>query len=120
MYSFNLRPLLAMRTAHGWLPSKNVPAAFYSLRVAARNSEPVTLVLVNGVRLTDLSLRTLNAFLVYGNLRFNPYAMPWFEFAELINLRTLAPADSSPFQDEMTWTDVPAWLREIRAVESRQ
>ena len=120
LYGFNLRPQLAIRGAHGWLPSSNVVRAFYSLQAAARNDETILVVLVDGVRLTDRSVRALNAYLRYGYMRFNPYGMRWADFAELIDLKTMSARDSAPFQDEFVWMDAPVWLKEIRDVGSHR
>jgi len=120
MLSYHYRNKLAIRTAHGWLPSSSSYTAFRSLKFAGLNNEPVTDVLVNGVRLTERSIRTLNAFLRYDSLKFHSYQTTWEEFAEWIDLQTMNPCESSPLQDEMTWTDAPVWLREIRDVESHR
>lgn len=118
MYLYQLKPVLAVRTSHGWLPSENVPSAFYSLRAAQRSGESITALLVDGRPLTERSLRTLNAFLRFHGIDFNPHVMPWAEFAEWIDLHVMSPLDAAHYQDCFVWTDAPAWLREIRGVES--
>lgn len=120
MQNYHYRNKLAIRTAHGWLPSSNSYTAFRSLKRAAVNDELVVDVLVNGLRLSERSIRTLNAFLRYDSLKFHSWQTTWEEFVEWIDLTSVDPRASAPIQDEFVWTDAPAWLREIRDVESHR